>query len=263
MVFLVLTLLALAGGIAHATGAARSWGPITAMQLHVGAALLSIPFALWHIRLRRVRVHSTDASRRQLLRSAALVGASGLAYLAVEGFVRVTSLPGSKRRFTGSYETGSLRPERMPVTQWLNDQVPAIDTRSWRLRVSAPGKRRDMTYEDIAGFEERERAIIDCTGGWWAEQDWEGVRLSTLLGPLEGGSITVTSATGYARRFPVRDAHRLLVATRAGGRPLSPGHGAPARLVAPGRRGFWWVKWIDSIEVGDSPWWRQSPFPLT
>jgi len=43
---------------------------------------------------------------------------------------------------------------------------------------------------------------------------------------------------------------------------LAPGHGAPARLVAPGRRGFWWVKWVASIEtVTGSDWW-QSPFPL-
>jgi DMSO/TMAO reductase YedYZ molybdopterin-dependent catalytic subunit len=39
--------------------------------------------------------------------------------------------------------------------------------------------------------------------------------------------------------------------------------GFPARLVAPGRRGFWWVKWVVSVEVDPAPWWRQPPFPLT
>ena len=52
-------------------------------------------------------------------------------------------------------------------------------------------------------------------------------------------------------------------ATRLAGRPLGAGHGFPARLVAPGRRGFWWVKWVTSIEVDPAPWWRQPPFPLT
>jgi DMSO/TMAO reductase YedYZ molybdopterin-dependent catalytic subunit len=47
-----------------------------------------------------------------------------------------------------------------------------------------------------------------------------------------------------------------------GGRPLSVGHGFPARLVAPGRRGFWWVKWVSEIDVDDSPWWWQPPLPL-
>ena len=34
------------------------------------------------------------------------------------------------------------------------------------------------------------------------------------------------------------------------------------RLVSADRRGFWWVKWIVSIEVDDLPHWWQSPFPL-
>jgi DMSO/TMAO reductase YedYZ molybdopterin-dependent catalytic subunit len=37
---------------------------------------------------------------------------------------------------------------------------------------------------------------------------------------------------------------------------------ALARLVAPDRRGFWWVKWVVAIEVDDLPDWWQSPFPL-
>jgi DMSO/TMAO reductase YedYZ molybdopterin-dependent catalytic subunit len=73
----------------------------------------------------------------------------------------------------------------------------------------------------------------------------------------------VASATGYRRRLPLADAARLLLATRLDGRPLATGHGFPARLVAPGRRGFWWVKWVVSIEVDRAPWWRQPPFPLT
>jgi len=31
------------------------------------------------------------------------------------------------------------------------------------------------------------------------------------------------------------------------------GHGAPVRLVAPGRRGFIWVKWVTRIELHDEP----------
>jgi DMSO/TMAO reductase YedYZ molybdopterin-dependent catalytic subunit len=73
----------------------------------------------------------------------------------------------------------------------------------------------------------------------------------------------VRSATGYERRFPLADAGRLLLATRVAGEPLSPGHGSPARIVAPGRRGFWWVKWVERIEVNDAPWWLQAPFPLS
>ena len=55
----------------------------------------------------------------------------------------------------------------------------------------------------------------------------------------------------------------MLLALRVGGRPLDPGHGFPARIVAPGRRGFWWVKWVDGMELSMTPWWWQPPFPLS
>ena len=76
-------------------------------------------------------------------------------------------------------------------------------------------------------------------------------------------SIIVTSATGYRRLFPVADAARTWVAVGYDGRPLRRGHGAPIRIVAPGRRGPWWVKWVTGIELTDRPWWLQLPFPAT
>jgi DMSO/TMAO reductase YedYZ molybdopterin-dependent catalytic subunit len=105
--------------------------------------------------------------------------------------------------------------------------------------------------------------VLDCTGGWYAEQEWEGIRLDRLLGPVgTARSVLVRSVTGYSRRFPVSDVDRLWLATACAGRSLSTGHGGPARLVAPGRRGFWWVKWVSRVEVVEGPWWRQPPFPL-
>jgi DMSO/TMAO reductase YedYZ molybdopterin-dependent catalytic subunit len=263
LALLWVVLVGLGAGVLHATGIARFLGPLSAMQLHVGAALLAMPLALAHVLARPVAVRAADLSRRQVLRALALLGASGAAYLAVEGVVRLGSLPGARRRFTGSYERGSHDPESMPVTQWLDDRVPSIERASWRLRVRGPGVDRVLTYADVTSFSDRRRAVLDCTGGWWAEQEWEGVRLSTLLQGIEGRSILVSSVTGYRRRLPAADAGRLLLATRVGGAPLSPGHGAPLRLVAPGRRGFWWVKWIDTIHVDDTNWWLQGPFPVT
>ena len=147
----------------------------------------------------------------------------------------------------------------MPVTQWLFDPVPLIDTDRWRLRAGG----RELDLGALAGRPQRTvRAVLDCTGGWYTEQDWRGVPL-TELGLPPGRSIDVVSATGYRRRFPAAEAGSLLLATHAAGDPLSAGHGGPARLVAPGRRGFWWVKWVTSIDVVDAPSWWQPPFPLS
>jgi len=262
--FSVLVAVAILSGIGHATGILGSAGGVTAMQLHVGAALASIPLAVWHVAARRVRPRRTDLSRRVMLRTGVLLGGSALAYGALEGLVAVTSLPGGARRSTGSYERGSFRPGEMPVTQWLNDHVPEIDAESWELTVRSASGERAWSYQELAAFEDRVRATLDCTGGWYAEQDWDGVFLWRLLpGFDEARSLGIGSATGYGRRFPLADSANLLLATRVGGAPLSAGHGFPGRIVAPGGRGFWWVKWVDAVEVSVTPWWWQSPFPLT
>jgi len=256
-----LVVLTVLTGFAHAIGV---WPSLLAMQIHVGAALCSIPLAIWHVIIRPVRPRRTDLSRRSLLRAGAITGGSIAAFVAVEGLVRVTGLPGAERRATGSYERGSFEPEAMPVTQWLDDADPAIGASDWRLEVRTPKGVRTVTYDEIQVHDDRVRATLDCTGGWFATQDWSGVRLDRLLEGVEDArSVVVTSATGYARRFPIDVAKSFILATRLGGEPLSAGHGFPARLVVPGRRGFWWVKWVERIEASSTPWWWQSPFPLT
>ena len=264
LIFSGLVVVSLLAGILHSTGLVRSLLGITAMQVHVGAALISIPFAVWHVVARRVLPRRTDLTRRNLIRAGAVVGGSAAAYVAIERGVAPLGLPGVDRRFTGSFERGSFTPNEMPVTQWLDDSVPEISGSDWQLEVAVGDRNRRLDYDDLLRHEHTQRAVLDCTGGWYAVQDWTGVRLDRLIGDSDAyRSIVVVSATGYSRRFPLRDAPRLLLATGVGGAALSPGHGFPARIVAPGRRGFWWVKWVTRIEVDDRPWWLQSPFPLT
>lgn len=255
--------LCLVGGVLHALGGFRTYVGLTAMQLHVGAALVAAPLVLWHVWTHRQRPRRTDLSRRSVLRGAAL-GAGGLAvWLGLEGIARATGLPGAGRRSTGSHEVGSGDPEQMPVTQWVSDDVPVVEADAWQLAVVASGAERTIGLAELAAVGDTVTAVLDCTGGWYAEQVWRGVRLDRLLPAGDGSrSIDVVSVTGYRRRLPRADATHLLLATQVGGQPLSAGHGAPLRLVAPGRRGFWWVKWVARLELTDEPWWWQSPYPL-
>jgi DMSO/TMAO reductase YedYZ molybdopterin-dependent catalytic subunit len=148
----------------------------------------------------------------------------------------------------------------IPATSWLFDEVPAIDAQSWRLTVTAGGVSRDWSLADLGRWDDRLTAVLDCTGGWWTEQEWSGVRVARLLPPAARGSVEVTSATGYSRRLPLTT--DLLLATAVGGVALSAARGSPARLVVPGRRGYHWVKWVARISQDDRPWWTQPPLPL-
>ena len=272
LVFTGLVIASIGAGILHSTGLLLGVGAISAMEVHVGAALAAIPFVAWHVIARRIPVRAVDLSRRSLLRAGSLLAGAGLVYGAGEAAVRLLSLPGSLRRFTGSYEYGSLQPAQLPVTQWMFDAVPAIDPPTWRLTVGDGQTLRQWTYEELLGFDDRVRATLDCTGGFYSTQDWSGVWLSRLLdsppfslvgeGRDGGSSLHVRSLTGYDRRFAAGDANRLLVATRLGGMPLDPGHGFPVRLVAPDLRGYWWVKWVTTITIDELPSWWQLPFPM-
>lgn len=264
IVFAVTVAISLLAGVAHATLGRFDVAGISALDVHVGSAVAAVPLAVIHIVRRPQRPRATDLSRRTALRAVALGGTAAAAYGAVELVSSVAGLPGADRRGTGSYEVGSGVPSAMPVTQWFTDDVPDIDVDAYELLVTRPDEAtRRLRYDDLLTMTDAtEAAILDCTGGWWAEQTWRGVRLDSLLGPVDGGSIVVRSVTGYTRRFPPADATKLMLATHVAGAPLSSGHGAPVRLVAPGRRGFWWVKWVTQVSVADEPSWWQSPFPL-
>jgi hypothetical protein len=256
-----LVALTVLSGVLHAIGVA----PLSMLLIHVGLAICAAPLLLVHAWGRRQRPRRTDLSRRTVLQAGVLAAGAASLWAATEGVLRLTGTAGADRRGTGSLERGTDDPDAMPVTQWFTDTVPGgvgdvitvvVGDRRARIPIS------DLDRGDGV------RAVLDCTGGWYAEQDWAGVRLDRLLGEVGDkdlpcdGSIDVISRTGYRRRLPLRDAPSLLLATQAAGRALSDGHGAPVRLIAPGRRGFWWVKWVERIEVVDAPWWRQPPFPL-
>ena len=263
LLFTGLVIASVLAGILHSTGLLVAAGPFSAMEVHVGAALAAIPFVAWHVIARRIPMRAVDFSRRSLLRAGTLAAGAGLAYGAGEVAVRLLSLPGSTRRFTGSYEYGSLQPAQLPVTQWLFDAVPSVDPATWRLALRIGSAVREWTYAELLAFDDRVQATLDCTGGFYSTQDWSGVWLSRLLPPkVVDGSLHVRSFTAYDRRFAIDEADRLLIATRLGGMPLDPGHGFPVRLVAPDRRGYWWVKWVTAITIDELPSWWQLPFPI-
>jgi DMSO/TMAO reductase YedYZ molybdopterin-dependent catalytic subunit len=249
-----LVVVALGSGLLHSTGHAETLGAVTLMQVHVGAAIGAAAVAVAHVAAHRLRPRRADADRRALLRLAVLGACAAAATAAWDGGAAAA------RRFTGSVP--KAEPE---VTSWLDDGVQTVDAGRWALRV---GPAVFDLPALLALPHERVPAVLDCTSGWCSRQDWDGVRLDVLLAaagvPVAGlRSVAVRSVTGYARWFGATTLDRVWLATGVGGEPLPYGNGYPARIVAPGRRGFWWVKWVHSVEASARPAWAQSVFPLS
>ena len=233
---------------------------------HSTLVFLIVPMIIWHVaRYRRLLRPRYWAERRSVLRLGGLAIAGALLW---QAGVRLDSTTGiaKAKRFTGSYAAGDFTGNAFPSTSWLNDSLHPIALDDWTLRIDgAVDVPLTIAYADIAPNAE-ETTTLDCTGGWHSTQTWSGVRLGDLLADARtqtaAASVTVTSATGYYRRFSLAHAERLLLATHVGGELLSHNHGAPLRLVVPGKRGFEWVKWVTHIEVNTTGAWLQPPLPL-
>ena len=259
----------LATGLVWIVGGRYAVFGISGINLHAYLALALAALVGWHALDRRWVAGLPRAADRVALLRMGAVAVAGLAVWQAERAAQaLIGTPGSRRRYTGSYEVGSSG-GRFPVTSWLNDDPPSLDPAGWRLVVEGAVDRPvSVAMADIASLPvDSQETVLDCTGGWYTRQVWSGVRLERVLG-LAGvrrgaRSVEVHSATGYRRRFPVERAVGLLLATEVAGRPLSRGHGAPARLVVPGDRGYAWVKWVTRIEVLRSSHLLQPPLPLT
>lgn len=265
-----LLVVTLALGLLWTFGGLRYWGGFSLVSLHIYAAvplILLLAFHAW--RMRWILGVRRAADRRAFLR----LGLTSLSGAALWLLARRWQLA---RRFTGSYEVGSMG-GRFPYVSWINDNPAPLSAKSWRLSVGGNVARPLMLdYETLLQMAAVEQtATIDCTGGWYSEQVWRGATLASLLaraGVQAAGSeaalysVLLRSVTGYWRRFSLEEAlgqtRPFLLATHVAGAPLEHGHGFPARLVAPGLRGFEWVKWVTEIRVEPVPAWAQPPLPL-
>jgi DMSO/TMAO reductase YedYZ molybdopterin-dependent catalytic subunit len=250
---LIVVAVAIGSGVWWVLGGDLFFAGFNLLNWHI---LLGIGLTLAvaaHMIARAKPLRAGDArGRRRMLHASALVLGGATVWAAQQSLDRRLGLP--PRRFTGSREAGSYAGNSFPATSWVADRPRPISADHWRLSIGgAVALPLMLNYADLLTQPDQIEATLDCTGGFYSTQIWQGARVGRLLdqaGPLASARwVSFVSVTGYRWSLPIAEAATVLLATHVGGEALSHDHGAPARLVAPGRRGFEWVKWVARIEV--------------
>jgi hypothetical protein len=251
--------LAAGSGIWWAMGGELYLAGLNLMNWHILLGLGLTLLVSLHMFSRAKPLRGRDVrGRRQLLRFVGLALGGAALWPAQQALNVNLHSPGARRRFTGSREAGSYAGNAFPATSWIADQPLPIDPARWRLEVGgAVARPLALGYGDVLVEMDEVEATLDCTGGFFSTQRWRGTRVGRLLdraGALpEAGWVRFISVTGYRWSLPLGEARAALLATHVGAEPLAHSHGAPARLVAPGRRGFEWVKWVVRIDALTAP----------
>lgn len=256
---LVVILLALAwmwrlGSFSYLTQTLIAW--------HWILGLAIIPLFLFHLWRRWSNPRLNDLlSRREFFKlvGVATVGVLG-GWLAssLGNALAAVEQPGQAepRRFTGSRRFGAVPGEDFPLT---GEAPPPLDLKQWHLSVTRAGfSPLALAYSDLLRLPHSQfPETIDCTSGWYSFQNWAGTRLVDLLARAgtekDYAGVRLVSVTGYNHTFPFAEASKILLATHIGDQVLTPIHGFPLRAVVPGRRGWFWVKWLARVEVLESP----------
>jgi DMSO/TMAO reductase YedYZ molybdopterin-dependent catalytic subunit len=164
----------------------------------------------------------------------------------------------------------------MPRVNGLLGLNPTLDPDAWRLRVVGPAGEaaaRSLTLAEIRALPRVEMTTeLRCIEGWSNVVPWAGARLADLAArtglatrsgrppdprddpaDLLAFAALVTPDGGYYVGLDIASAlhPQTLLCYEMDGRPLTPDHGAPLRLVIPVKYGIKSLKQIGTIRFTD------------
>ncbi len=151
----------------------------------------------------------------------------------------------------------------MPLQQQGNNAILGtqhINRTSYRLKVYGMVDRNlSHSYEELLSLPAySEVAYMPCVEGWGFYAKWTGFRATDLLNlsgmKPEAKYVIFRTKEGYSTGLPLdylKD-DRILMAYGINDITLPPERGYPLQLVAKGRWGYKWAKWITDVEVTDT-----------
>ena len=163
--------------------------------------------------------------------------------------------------FQGRARSGN---PRLPPGQYLAEDFPVLSagptprvrTETWEFTVTTEtGDKHAWSWAELMALPSEKFSVdIHCVTQWSKlDTRWRGVPVDTLVGGLDTAAdyVMVHSYGGYTTNLPLADLldGQAWVAYEYGGKPLTPEHGGPARLVVP-HLYFWKsAKWVRGLEL--------------
>jgi DMSO/TMAO reductase YedYZ molybdopterin-dependent catalytic subunit len=188
--------------------------------------------------------------RRTFIHTILLGGAS--ASLAARGI----GPPQSPRRAGWIIPTN--KPDRFNLKVMAFNPIPAPDAATWELTIDGLGKAIRLKASDLDRLPRiAQSSRLKCVQSWSGRVNWEGFRCQELLrltgAPTDLLWVRVDCADKYYDFVKLEDLlhSRTLFALGMNGEALPPEHGAPLRLIIPGKYGYKSSKLITKLTFVD------------
>ena len=162
----------------------------------------------------------------------------------------------------GSAQQTSVKPARVKneILMSLGTDTPQIDITTWRLKVDGSVQHPlSLTYDELRALPAVTVYVqLICVGGATliTEGNWTGVQLSYILTLAEvkpeAIDMVFYAADDFSSSLPVEEVQSrpdMILAYEKDGEQLTEIDGFPAIVVAPGKWGYKWTKYIVHIEL--------------
>ena len=154
-------------------------------------------------------------------------------------------------------EGGKLKSaQEGPVRSILGE--PVIDLSKFELEITGlVDSSYSLTWEEIKSLPAAytDTILMYCVEGWEVWGNWKGVLVKDLLQKAsihpQGEYVLFSCVDGYTTALPVSYVvkYNVMLAYAANDSALKKQDGFPLRLIAFGKFGYKWAKWVNKLEV--------------
>jgi len=152
-----------------------------------------------------------------------------------------------------------------PILQQRNNAIEGtqhIDAQSYHLVVNGMVQNQlSLSYSDLQSLPQVSKlATLNCVEGWNFTAKWTGPSLKSIFdmaGVLPGASVVIFHTADDPDGFTSLDYsyiidNDIIIAMKLNDVTMPADRGFPFQVVAEGKYGYKWAKWVTGIELSDN-----------